>query len=504
MAKARPINQYDLEGKFVRRFDSARKAADSVGLSSHSGIVQCCQQNQSSIQTAGFQWRYADEVTSSENSCIAPARDRGEIFKQRHGVGSDGHAGVIEKRIQTSLEKYGTTHPMKNESVKQSLKETSRILYGFSNPAQNPDIKRKISTTERRSKSESFFSLFEGRLEFIEFSSDDLVVFKSLSCGHEFEINRQLLSVRNRNGSTVCTSCNPPEMGKTSEIERELGRMIDFTRVETNVTGLVQSRHEIDIFLPEKNLGIEVNGIKFHSDEYGKGEDYHLHKTRIFSDIGIQILHFFDDEISQKMDLVLDMIRSKSGLNKSIYARNCSVRKIDNPADFLNSNHLQGSVHSSVAYGLFHNDELVSCMTFGGLRKSLGHSKKEGTWEMLRFCNRLGINVVGGASRLLRHFILDNDPDKIISYANLRWSNGNMYRKIGFFDDGVTKPGYFYFWKNKRVHRYFLRKSELVKMGYDPKKTEREIIEELGVPKIYDCGNIRFVWERLSNEGHRS
>jgi very-short-patch-repair endonuclease len=496
MAKARPINQYDLEGRFVRRFDTARKAADSVGLSSHSGIVLCCQQHPSSIQTAGFQWRYADEIASSGDSCIEPVRDRGEVFKQRHGVGSDGHAGITKKRIQTSLEKYGTSHPMKNECVKQSLKETSRRLYGFDNPAQNPDTKRKISTTERRVKSESFFSLFEGRLEFIELSPGDLIIFRSLDCGHKFEINRQLLSVRNRNGSTICTSCNPIETGKTSEIERELGRMIDFTQIEKNVTGLVQSRHEIDIFLPELNLGIEVNGIKFHSDQYGKGEHYHLNKTKMFADVGIQILHFFDDEVSQKMDLVIDMIKSKSGLNKSIYARNCSVRRIDNPSDFLNSNHLQGSVHSSIAYGLFYEDKLVSCMTFGGLRKSLGYSKKEGTWEMLRFCNLLGHVVVGGASRLLRHFILDHDPERIISYANLRWSNGNMYTKIGFKEDGRTNPGYFYFWKNRRVHRYFLRKSELVKMGFDPKKTEREIIDELGVPKIYDCGNIRFVWER--------
>lgn len=496
MAKARPVNQYDLEGRLIKRFDSARKAAESMGLSSHSGIVQCCRHDQSSIQTAGFQWRYADETSSSDNSYIGPARERGEIFRQKYGVGSDGHDSLIEKRIQTSLERYGESHPMRNASVKKLIKETSRRIYGFDNPAQHPDIKAKISESERIVKSASFLSLFSASLEFIDLSSGDLILFRSRDCGHEFEINRQLLSVRNRNESTICTVCNPPEMGKTSEIERELGRLIDFTRVEKNVTGLVQSRHEIDIYLPEKNLGIEVNGIKFHSEEYGKGEDYHLNKTKMFASVGIQILHFFDDEISQKMDLVLDMIRSKSGLNRSIYARNCSVRKIDNPSDFLNANHLQGSVHSSAAYGLFHEDELVCCMTFGDLRKSLGYSKSEGTWEMLRFCNLLGHNVVGGASRLLRRFILDHDPQKIISYANLRWSNGEMYRKIGFEEDGRTKPGYFYFWKNRRVHRYFLRKSELVKMGFDPKKTEREIIDELGVPKIYDCGNIRFVWER--------
>lgn len=131
-------------------------------------------------------------------------------------------------------------------------------------------------------------------------------------------------------------------------------------------------------------------------------------------------------------------------------------------------------------------------MTFGGLRKILGSTKKEDTFELLRFCNKLGTNVVGAASRLLSSFIKDVTPRSIVSYANLRWSTGNLYRKIGFTQEKEVSPGYYIFYKNKRHNRYKFRKSELIKMGFSESLTSDEIFDEIGAFKIWDCGNLRF------------
>ena len=49
---------------------------------------------------------------------------------------------------------------------------------------------------------------------------------------------------------------------------------------------------------------------------------------------------------------------------------------------FLEKNHIQGKVGSSVNIGLYHQDKLVSLMTFGKPRMD-----KVYEYELLRFCN---------------------------------------------------------------------------------------------------------------------
>jgi hypothetical protein len=131
-------------------------------------------------------------------------------------------------------------------------------------------------------------------------------------------------------------------------------------------------------------------------------------------------------------------------------------------------------------------------MTFGELRLNLGSKKENGTYELLRFCNKINTTVVGAASKLMNKFISEISPNKIISYANLRWSNGNLYRKIGFTTEKKVNPGYYIFHKNKRHNRYKYRKSELLKMGNFNGLTSEQIFEKIGAFKIWDCGNIKF------------
>jgi hypothetical protein len=132
-------------------------------------------------------------------------------------------------------------------------------------------------------------------------------------------------------------------------------------------------------------------------------------------------------------------------------------------------------------------------MTFGELRKSLGNSKKEGSFELLRFCNKLNTNVVGGASKLLKHFENNFEYEEIISYADRRWSNGDLYEKLDFTFISKTRPNYFYVRLDKREPRFKYRKDILVKEGYDKTKTEKEIMKERGYNRIYDCGSLKFV-----------
>jgi len=100
--------------------------------------------------------------------------------------------------------------------------------------------------------------------------------------------------------------------------------------------------------------------------------------------------------------------------------------------------------------------------------------------------------VVGGASKLLKYFIQTYKPTEILSYADKRWSNGNLYKKLGFVEVKSTSPNYFYIVNKKRKHRFEFRKDILVKNGFDSTKTEFQIMEERGIPRIYDVGNFVF------------
>lgn len=113
-------------------------------------------------------------------------------------------------------------------------------------------------------------------------------------------------------------------------------------------------------------------------------------------------------------------------MNERIYARKCDCREItfEESKKFLEGCHIQGNCCSKFHYGLYNNDELVSVMTFGESRF------KKGEFELLRFANKLYTNVVGGASKLLKHFLREHSGVKeIVSYADRRWSKGNLYEK---------------------------------------------------------------------------
>lgn len=335
------------------------------------------------------------------------------------------------------------------------------------------------------------------RIQIINITDSDIFTLKHPDCDHVFEINRQLLTVRSRCGHCLCTICNRVDANQKSEIEEFLSNILrsNGIKVENNVKNLVKGKYEVDLFLSDYKVGVEINAIKFHSEEYGKFSNYHLNKTQIFNEAGIFLYHFFDDEVEKKSKIIESMILNK--LEKSdrrIFARKCQLVTLDNSTavEFFNLNHIQGPVNSKFCYGLYYNDELVSVMSFGPTRNFMGGDKSFGSYELLRFSSVINTSVVGGASRMLKKFISDINPNKIITYANRRWSNGNLYEKLGFTFTEFTKPGYYFYYKNKRLNRISLRRSELIRMGQDPSKTTEEMLLDIGAYRIWDCGNYKY------------
>jgi hypothetical protein len=188
------------------------------------------------------------------------------------------------------------------------------------------------------------------------------------------------------------------------------------------------------------------------------------------------------------------VIKSKLGLNERIFARKCMIKQVDNDikTDFLINNHLQGNCSSSINIGLYYNNELVSLMTFGKSRYNKAYE-----YELIRYCNKCDLNVIGGASKLLAHFVKYYTPKSIISYANRRWSDGNMYKKLGFDLNSISLPNYFYFNKSEcNLHsrlKFQKHKLQSLLSNYDESLSETENMYNNEYRKIYDCGNYVFI-----------
>lgn len=290
-----------------------------------------------------------------------------------------------------------------------------------------------------------------------------------------------------------CSACG-------SKGEKELYEFIvgiSNSEVVQNDRETLCGNHELDVYVPEKKFAVEYDGLRWHS-ELSKPNDYHLFKTNLCSDSGIRLFHVFEDEWAEKKDIVKSMIRNILGVTENkVYARKCKIMEVPSDAarKFLDENHLQGYCQSTIRLGLYHDGELVSLMTFGKSRHFVGNGKHE--WELLRFVNKMDTVVIGGASKLFSHFVKEHAPNNIVSYADKRWSIGNLYERLGFKKYNDSKPNYFYIVGGKRVYRFNLRKSVLVeKFGCPKEMTEREFCYRNGWYRIYDCGCLCYEWKK--------
>lgn len=140
-----------------------------------------------------------------------------------------------------------------------------------------------------------------------------------------------------------------------------------------------------------------------------------------------------------------------------IYARNCEIRRIDKAVakEFLEANHSYGHAACRYCYGMFlkrhtghiaHQttsyapDTLVAVATFSNARKWSKGDKIIRSYEWTRYASLPDVRLSGGMGRMLKTFIKDVQPDDIMSYADLEWSAGDVYRQLGFELEGQKAP----------------------------------------------------------------
>ena len=411
----------------------------------------------------------------------------------------DNHGVFHPMELQSSkdaavaswLEKYKVTHPMKCQTIVDKVLETKDDRYPKGHLAKTWGYDRFKSTLLENYELELLCEKedYEGSYQTNKFD------MMCIHCKNIFNASATYTE------KTRCKICHPIEQSFCSKEETAV---FEYIKSELGIDCYQRDRSminpfELDIVIPSKKIAIEYCGLYWHSENSSaKNRQYHLNKLKLAEEKGYRLITIFSDEWNLKNQLTKNTLRFILGKeDKRIFAKHTMIKKITfkEVTQFLKDNHLQGKGSpTSVNYGLFHCDNLVSCMTFSKPRILLGGIAKEGAWELVRFCST--VNVVGGASKLFAKFIEENKPEEIVSYCDKRWFTGKIYTELKFSKDKDTEPNYWYTDKTNRYSRTKFTKQTLIKEGFDPNKSEWDIMQERGFDRIWDCGNYKFIWRK--------
>lgn len=413
-----------------------------------------------------------------------------KTINQKYGV---DNVFQNEKIKEKSLINYGFEYPNQSNIVKSKIKETNIKKYGVDSFSKTEQYKSQLRSTNI----EKLIKKIGNEYELLSITDDQVTLHHKL-CNSKFIINRNLLNLRYSRENVICGKCNNIEDGKSNG-EVEIGEFLkskNINFIEKN--NKLIPPYEIDIFLPDYNIGIEYNGIYFHSDKF-KNKEYHFNKWKMASDKGITLIQIFEDEWKNKSEIVKSILLNKLNLtDKKIYGRKCVVSEIDNKtySNFLIQNHLQGNCVTTYRIGLYYGTDLVSVMGISGKRIALGNSK-DGILEITRFANKCGYSIIGGFAKLCSYVINSYDFTELISFSDLRYFDGKIYEKNNFKFSHITKPNYWYVKDGIRYHRYNFTKHKLVKKGFNPNLTENKIMSDNKFYKIWDCGNMKWSLSKI-------
>lgn len=263
---------------------------------------------------------------------------------------------------------------------------------------------------------------------------------------------------------------------------------------------------EIDIYIPEYNLGIEYNGSVYHATINGlygnKDKNYHKDKFILAKEKGVRLLTIFDVDWQGKQEKIKQLIKDLIIPCKKIYGRDCEIHWVskEDALEFFNTYHLQDANKSFMKfnYGLYYNNELLSVMSFSNLRFGV---PKLGYYELYRYCVKSGYTILGGAEKLFKHFIKSVDYENIICYSYNDYFDGSIYKRLGFNFDGYTTLSYYWYLGGKEFPRGSCQPKKLKELYpelYEKAEGSKEdyIMAKLGARKVYRCGNTKWIYSK--------
>lgn len=418
---------------------------------------------------------------------------------------------IKEKSKITNLRKYGASHHMETKTQQQKVENSNISKYGVKFPLQNVDIKNKFKQTIalRSDEQKNLIQQLKQQTLFTNYNVDypsqinlSTEAIDILTDKDKFikfitgKTRNQVVDELGIHHHTLYLRANQYQATELfakpikSQFEQEIFEFVSkFSKAESSNRSILNGK-ELDMYIPEKKLAIECCGLYWHSETAaGRGRTYHSDKFKECHKFGIKLITIFQDEWQFQKSIVQHRLK---------YLLNSISNK-------FYARNCEVKLLSSTDTRLFlENYHLQKHVEF---KISLGlifdsqllsvmtfgkpRFNKTAQYEILRFAS--SCNVIGAASKLFSNFIKLHNPNSVISYSDNRWGDGSLYQHLKFIKQNET-IGYFYTDYKNRFNRVQFQKHKLVKEGADPSLTEWQIMQNNGYDRIWDCGQTKWLW----------
>lgn len=428
---------------------------------------------------------------------------------------SESERNSYERSLLSVEERWGASHPMKSEDGKMRLKESLLKKYGVDNPMQIPESLENIKKTNLEKYGKEYYTQTPEYAAVMKSHNSKIDKFLK---PHFKRTDNQLSVIKDKEkleflykkyktilNMSDALNINPTSLGRILkhhgiEIEQHHRRsgieyaIIDYIKELGDFSIKENDRtfgYEIDIYVPSKNVAIEVNGVHWHSEIF-KNKTYHADKTgRMISD-GLTHLHVWEHHwnCDKKRNIIKNRIKHMLGMTDDIiYARRTKIikPKTSKIMDFYERTHIQGKKGATEHIALAYDGEIVAALSLT--------DKGNGVWYLERYSTKG--QVVGGFSKLFKHFLKETDGViEIQTHASLDYSKGQLYISNGFTRIWNTPPNYTYHKCGKYLSRNQAMKHKLPKLleNYDESMTEVENMNNHGFFRVYDSGSIKFAY----------
>ena len=420
-----------------------------------------------------------------------------QAFVNKYGVDNPAKVPEVYERIRaTNVERYGVEIPIQNDSVLAKRTATNFELYGAASPTQNSTVRAKQIDTLRETWG----------VDNIKYRNIPTHVVESLQNKNKFlELvsGKYMSDVVSETGLDIttlykyvaqydCASAMLKDYGRSS-LERDLEAWLTSKNIEFETSNRsVIAPRELDFYLPKHKLAIEINGVYYHSEQFGKDKYYHYNKWKQCADQGITLLTYFDDDIVRAYNVIKSKILylTKTSSFTKIGGRNLTIGtpSVSEERAFFTANHIQGFLNNrNATVGAYYNGQLVAAMCF---------TNRSACVEITRFAVDLRYNIAGAFSKLLQSYITStNYKGTIVSFSDNCHSNGALYKTAGFTLDKHVEPCYYYTHRGAaRENRQRYMKDKIARRWphVDMSLTEHAIMQSLNYQRVWDCGKIKW------------
>ena len=395
----------------------------------------------------------------------------------------------------TVMRKYGVENISQSEEIKEKKRNTSIKNFGVDNHTKLESSRKRYSELNKKNAKSRMSKASKTRednilkfeqenncISLIHLNKRDNIGYDKYGrfseaihkMGLDYLEYKDNIFVKNEDVPKIHEYRKICHEHLTSYFENDI---LDFVKsiydgeVLNNIRKIIYPK-ELDIYIPQKKVAIECDGLYWHSDKM-KPNNYHLDKTITCEEKGIRLLHIFEDEWNFKKEICKSIIAESLGIYKNIInSQECVVKEISEilAKEFLENNSIYEFKIANNYFGLFYNNELIYVV-----------SLKDKQY-IVQECVKLNTFVENGLIKLI-DFIIAKNNDSIFIEIDRRLQNVEFYKYCGFEKVSESEPNYFYIFGGKR-------EKEISKLAENYRFSEEE------TRRIYDCGIIKMKFSK--------